>query len=60
LLDLYIEETGYGMDMWSKEENQTMSTIAKIIQSLQQPKRPKSILIEKIENNISIGEYSYE
>jgi len=40
LLDLYIEETGYGMDMWSKEENQTMSTIAKIIQSLQ-PKRPK-------------------
>ena len=41
LLDLYIEETGYGMDMWSKEENQTMSTITKIIQSLQQPKRPK-------------------
>ena len=41
LLDLYIEETGYGMDMWSKEENQTMSTISKIIQSLQQPKRPE-------------------
>jgi hypothetical protein len=48
LLDLYIEETGYGMDMWSKEENQTMSTITKIIQSLQQPKRPKSILLETI------------
>ena len=33
LIDLYVNETGYGMDMWSKEENETMSTIAKIIQS---------------------------
>jgi hypothetical protein len=40
LLDLYIEETGYGMDMWSKEENETMSTVAKIILSLQQPELP--------------------
>ena len=36
LIDLYVNETGYGMDMWSKEENETMSTIAKIIQSLNQ------------------------
>jgi hypothetical protein len=35
-IDLYIEETGYGMDMWSKEENEVMTTIAKIVQSLQQ------------------------
>jgi len=40
LIDMYIEKTGYGMDMWSKEENETMSTIADIIQSLQQPKYP--------------------
>lgn len=36
LIDLYVNETGYGMDMWSKEEDETMSTIAKIIQSLHQ------------------------
>jgi hypothetical protein len=36
-IDLYVEETGYGMDMWSEEENKVMTTIAKIIQSLQQP-----------------------
>jgi hypothetical protein len=40
LLDLYIEESGYGMDMWSKEENATMNIVTKIIQSLQQPKMP--------------------
>jgi len=40
LLDLYIEESGYGMDMWSKEENATMNIVTKIIQSLQQPKYP--------------------
>jgi len=40
LLDLYIEESGYGMDMWSKEENTTMNIVTKIIQSLQQPKYP--------------------
>jgi hypothetical protein len=36
LIDLYVNETGYGMDMWSKEEDETMSTIAKIIQPLHQ------------------------
>jgi hypothetical protein len=40
LIELYVEKTGYGMDMWSKEENETMSTIAEIIQSLQEPKPP--------------------
>ena len=40
ILDLYIQETGYGMDMWSKEENAVMSVVAKIIQSLSQPKAP--------------------
>ena len=48
LIDLYIEETGYGMDMWGKEENQTMSTIAKIIRSLQKPKHPKYFQIEML------------
>jgi hypothetical protein len=36
LIDLYVNETGYGMDMWSKKEDETMSTITKIIQSLNQ------------------------
>lgn len=31
LLEDYIEETGYGMDMWSKEENDTMSKIIEIL-----------------------------
>lgn len=31
-IDLYIEETGYGMDMWSKEENEVMTIVAKIIE----------------------------
>lgn len=35
VLEDYIEESGYGMDMWSKEENDTMS---KIIQILKQNK----------------------
>ena len=46
LIDMYIEKTGYGMDMWSKEENETMSTIADIIQSLHQPKLPISFECE--------------
>ncbi len=37
---MYIEKTGYGMDMWSKEENETMSTVADIIESYHQPKLP--------------------
>lgn len=40
IIDLYIEETGYGMDMWSKEENEVMTTVGKIIQSLSLPKMP--------------------
>lgn len=32
LIDKYIEKTGYGMDMWSKEENAVMTTVAEIIQ----------------------------
>lgn len=31
LIDRYIEETGYGMDMWSKEETNTFTTIKKIL-----------------------------
>jgi len=31
LLDDYVEESGYGMDMWSKEENDTMSKIIEIL-----------------------------
>jgi hypothetical protein len=46
LIDMYIEKTGYGMDMWSKEENETMSTVADIIQSINQPKLPISFECE--------------
>jgi len=35
LIDFYIEKTGYGMDMWSKEENNILSIVADYIQSLQ-------------------------
>jgi hypothetical protein len=31
LIDQYIEETGYGMDMWSKEETNTFTTIKNIL-----------------------------
>lgn len=31
LLEDYIEETGYGMDMWSKDENDTMTAIINIL-----------------------------
>ena len=31
LIDLYIEKTGYGMDMWTQEENAVMTTIAEIV-----------------------------
>lgn len=31
LIDKYIEETGYGMDMWSKTESETFTTIIKIL-----------------------------
>jgi len=31
LIDRYIEETGYGMDMWSKEETNTFTTIKNIL-----------------------------
>jgi hypothetical protein len=49
LVDMYIERTGYGMDMWSKEENETMSTIADIIESLNQPKLPIAFECETYE-----------
>jgi len=32
LLEKYIQKTGYGMDMWSKEENAVMTTIAEILE----------------------------
>lgn len=31
LIDRYIDETGYGMDMWGKTENETFTTIIKIL-----------------------------
>jgi len=31
LLEDYVEETGYGMDMWSKEETNTMSAIIRVL-----------------------------
>jgi hypothetical protein len=35
LVDKYIEKTGYGMDMWGKEENHVMTTIAEILDERQ-------------------------
>ena len=32
LINKYIEKTGYGMDMWSKEENVVMAVVAEIIE----------------------------
>lgn len=32
LIEKYVEKTGYGMDMWSKEENAVMTTVAEIIE----------------------------
>ena len=32
LVEKYIEKTGYGMDMWTKEENHIMTIIAKILE----------------------------
>lgn len=55
ILDLYIEETGYGMDMWSKEENATMLVIAKIIDSLSQPKLPVGFKCEMVEFEVDMG-----
>ena len=46
ILDLYIKETARGMDMWSKEENEIMTTIGKIIESLPQPKTPTHFKFE--------------
>jgi len=55
ILDLYIEETGYGMDMWSKEENATMLVISKIIDSLSQPKIPVGFKCEMVEFEVDMG-----
>ena len=49
ILDLYIKEKGYGMDMWSKEENETMTTIGNIIESLSQPKMPTHFEFEMVD-----------
>ena len=48
IIDLYIKETGCGMDMWSKEENEIMTTIGKIIESLPQPKTPTHFEFEMV------------
>jgi hypothetical protein len=58
ILDLYIQETGYGMDMWSKEENAVMSVVAKIIQSLSQPKMP--IWFEQEMNETFVDAFTYD
>ena len=47
LIDFYIDKTGYGMDMWSKEENSTMSIVAEYIESLQQTEWDVEIEWEK-------------
>ena len=47
LIDFYIDKTGYGMDMWSKEENSIMCIVAEYIQSLQQTEWDVEIEMEK-------------
>ena len=47
LIDFYIDKTGYGMDMWSKEENSIMCIVAEYIQSLQQTEFDVEIVMDK-------------
>jgi hypothetical protein len=37
LIEKYIEKTGYGMDMWSKEETEIIQTISELLQSHPSP-----------------------
>jgi len=48
LLEKYIEKTGYGMDMWSKEENAVMTTIAEIIEETKVKKFSISDVISSV------------
>ena len=58
-IDLYVEETGYGMDMWSEEENKVMTTIAKIIQSIQKPREIEvEIIMSPCYYDTSLGGFS--
>jgi hypothetical protein len=51
LIEKYIKKTGYGMDMWSKEENAVMTTIAEILEeSKGMIKTDNSILNRIVEN----------
>ena len=56
LIDLYIEKTGYGMDMWTQEENAVMTTIAEIISELPQ----QEISDEEIEKAAPTGNLTAE
>lgn len=48
LIEKYIEKTGYGMDMWSKEENDTMTTVAEIIAESEVNKLNKPVVISSV------------
>lgn len=48
LIEKYIEKTGYGMDMWSKEENATMTTVAEIIAESEVNKLNKPAVISSL------------
>lgn len=51
LIEKYIEKTGYGMDMWSKEENATMITVAEIIAESEVNKLNKPAVISSLDLN---------
>lgn len=48
LIEKYIEKTGYGMDMWSKEENAVMTTVAEIIKEREVNKLNKPAVISSV------------
>lgn len=48
LLEKYIEKTGYGMDMWSKEENAIMTIVAEIIEESEVNKLNKPDVISSL------------
>lgn len=64
LVDKYIEKTGYGMDMWGKEENHVMITIAEILDE-RQNEIPTDEHIKVIAEKLALkyaykNEYSYD
>lgn len=58
LIEKYIEKTGYGMDMWSKEENVIMTTVAEIIEESKVNKVSSNTLLPAVVPSQSEVDYS--